>query len=77
MVQIMLGYRLAIPAGLTVLPESVQEAQAQIIPGSGTNPCNIFTGDIDAEEVENNCEFYGNTEIDASSESELIERPFP
>jgi hypothetical protein len=47
-------------AGLTVLPESVQEAQA-------ANPCNIDTTDIDAEEVGNNCDFYGNTEIDESS----------
>ena len=46
--------------GLTVLPESVQEAQAE-------NPCNIDTTDIEAEEVGNNCDFYGNTEIDSSS----------
>jgi hypothetical protein len=65
--------------GLTVLPESVQEAQAQIIiPGSGSNPCNIDTLNIEAEEVGNNCDFYGNTEIDASSELPIIDRPpFP
>jgi hypothetical protein len=61
-------------AGLTVLPSSVQDAQASVLPiptprpGSGSNPCNIDTLDIDAEEVGNNCDFYGNTEIDASSE---------
>jgi hypothetical protein len=59
-------------AGLTVLPSSIQEAQASAlpipIPGSGSNPCNIDTLDIDAEEVGNNCDFYGNTEIDASSD---------
>ena len=45
---------------VTVLPSTIQEAHAQ-------NPCNIDTRDIDAEEVGNNCEFYGNTEIDAGS----------
>ena len=48
-------------AGLTVLPSLVQEAQAQ-------NPCNIDTFDIEAEEIGNNCDFYGNTEIDATTE---------
>jgi hypothetical protein len=55
-------------AGLTVLPSSVQEVRAE-------NPCNIDTFDIDAEEVGNNCDFYGNTEIDASTE--LPVRPPP
>ena len=52
-------------AGLTVLPGSIQEAQAE-------NPCNIDTLNIEAEEVGNNCEFYGNTEIDSSSELPCI-----
>ena len=68
----MLAVATTITTGLTVLPSSIQEAQAQ------GNPCNIDTLDIDAEEVGNNCEFYGNTEIDASSEgSGLPCVPFP
>lgn len=58
-------------AGLTVLPGSTQDAQAQ---GS---PCNIDTFDIDAEEAGNNCEFYGNMEIDASTEIPTRELPGP
>jgi hypothetical protein len=51
----------ALAAGLVALTLPLQEADAE-------TPCNIDTLDIDAEEVENNCDFYGNTKIDASSE---------
>src|SRR5262245_51282358 len=55
--------------GLTVLPSSVQKAQAQGI------PCDIFPADIDADEISNNCDFHGNTEIDASSDGSILPRP--
>jgi hypothetical protein len=50
----------AIAAGLVALTLPLQDADAE-------TPCNIFPDDVDAEEVSNNCDFYGNTEIDASS----------
>jgi hypothetical protein len=50
----------ALAAGLVALPLSLQDADAE-------TPCNIFPADIDADEISNNCDFYGNTEIDASN----------
>jgi hypothetical protein len=50
----------ALAVGLVALTLPLQDAEAE-------TPCNIDTLDIDAEEVGNNCDFYGNTEIDASS----------
>jgi hypothetical protein len=50
----------ALAAGLVALPISLQGADAE-------TPCNIFPADIDADEISNNCDFYGNTEIDASN----------
>jgi len=64
----MLAVGTVLAVGLTVLPSSIQEVQAQGI------PCDIFPADIDADEISNNCEFHGNTEIDASSGS-ILGRP--
>jgi hypothetical protein len=50
----------ALAAGLVALTLPLQDADAE-------TPCNIFPDDVDAEEVSNNCDFYGNTEIDASN----------
>jgi hypothetical protein len=50
----------ALAAGLVALTLPLQDADAE-------TPCNIFPDNVDAEEVSNNCDFYGNTEIDASS----------
>jgi hypothetical protein len=50
----------ALAAGLVAFTLSLQDAEAE-------TPCEIFPDNVDAEEVSNNCDFYGNTEIDASS----------
>jgi hypothetical protein len=50
----------ALAAGLVALTLPLQDADAE-------TTCNIFPENIDAEEVSNNCDFYGNTEIDASN----------
>jgi hypothetical protein len=54
----------ALAAGLVALPLSLQDADAE-------TPCNIFPANIDADEISNNCDFYGNTEIDASNSGGL------
>jgi hypothetical protein len=51
----------ALAAGLLALTLPLQDAEAE-------TPCNISPNDVDADEISNNCDFYGNTEIDASSE---------
>jgi hypothetical protein len=58
----------ALAAGLVVLTLPLQDADAE-------TPCNVFPTDIDADEISNNCDFYGNTEIDASSSGGLIGIP--
>jgi hypothetical protein len=58
----MLAVATTLTAGLTVLPGSVQEAQA--------NPCSVYAGDTvvtgDANDAELNCDFegIGSLEID-------------